>query len=300
MLRAVDSQPSRRIRELTAWVAGRNGVAHTSDVRATHFTAAEVARAVREERLFRIRRSWLVAPDCDPRRIAAASVGGRLTCISAAAVRGLWVPAVRDGSPGLIHVAVPGNSSRHDAEGIHRHWGTGPAPVARNSNDDHILNVLFHAAHCLARRDALAVWESAIRQRQIEAGVLRGIAWRSAAAASLATVASALSESGLETYFVDGMRNAGVLVRQQVWIDGHPLDGLIADSLAIQLDGFAHHSSPVDRRRDIAADARLTNLGYVVLRFDYYQVLFEWPVVLETVLTAIARGAHRRAVLPHR
>jgi very-short-patch-repair endonuclease len=34
--------------------------------------------------------------------------------------------------------------------------------------------------------------------------------------------------------------------------------------------------------------------GYVVLRFDYHQILFEWPHVLETILTAIAQGAHRR------
>ncbi|BDV30216.1 endonuclease domain-containing protein [Microbacterium terricola] len=72
---------------------------------------------------------------------------------------------------------------------------------------------------------------------------------------------------------------------------GVPADG---DSLAIQLDGFAHHSSAADRRRDIEADARLVALGYVVLRFDFHQVLFQWDHVLDTIRTAMAQGAHRR------
>jgi integrase len=64
--------------------------------------------------------------------------------------------------------------------------------------------------------------------------------------------------------------------------------------------GFAHHSIPSQRRRDIAADARLVTRGYVVLRFDYHQILFEWDRLLETVVTAMAQGAHRRPVIQHR
>ena len=92
------------------------------------------------------------------------------------------------------------------------------------------------------------------------------------------------------------MRRARVDVAQQIWIDGHPLDGLIGDSLAIQLDGFEYHRG-ADRRRDLAADARLVLRGYVVLRFDYEQILFDWESVLDTILTAMAQGAHRRPVL---
>ena len=106
-------------------------------------------------------------------------------------------------------------------------------------------------------------------------------------------MASVLSDSGVESHFTDLMRSVGVQVRQQVWIDGHPLDGLIGRALAIQLDGFAHHSSAKDRRRDLRADARLTLLGYTVIRFDYQQVLFDRSHVIDTVLTAIAQGLDR-------
>ncbi|MFV0318760.1 MAG: endonuclease domain-containing protein [Microbacterium sp.] len=280
-----------RHRALMEWMGTRHGVAHTSLVRAAGFRPYDVAHAVRLDALRRVRRSWLVTIDCDRRRVAAARVGGRVTCVSAAAIQRLWVP-----KHGEIHVAVPGTASRFDADGLHVHWGTGPAPIGRGATEEHIVNVLFHVAHCLARRDALAVWESAIRNQAVETGVLMRVAWRSEDAAALAAVASFLSDSGLETHFVDGMRTAGVAVRQQVWIDGHAVDGLVGDSLIVQIDGFTHHRA-AERRRDLAADARLVLRGYTVLRFDYYQVLFDWSSVLTTVLTAMAQNLHRQAVV---
>lgn len=270
-------------------------MSHSSDARAAGFTVYDIAAAVRAGTLERVRRSWLITPDCDPRRRAAATVSGRVTCVSAAALRGFWTPTggVLDER---VHVAVASTAARMMSENLRLHWGRGPAPVGRNDNADPVLNVLFHVAHCLTRRDALAVWESSIRRNAVDPDMIGRVAWRSTQAAQLAAVASSLSDSGLETAFVDGLRRAGVTVRQQVWIDGRPVDGLIGTSLVTQIDGFAHHSTAADRRRDIEADARLAARGYVVLRFDYHQVLFDWSFVLETILTAIAQGAHRQRV----
>lgn len=286
-----------RRRELLSWLGMRNGVAHSSDLRAAGFTIYEIARAVEAGVLQRIRRSWLAAADCDARRLAAAAVSGRVTCVSAAAMRGLWVPASSISGPDQkVHVAVASTAGRIASDRVHLHWGSGPTPTGRNTTEDPVLNVLFHVAHCLPMPDAVAVWESAIRKEAVDAEVLGFVAWRSTQAAEIASVASALSDSGLESLFVDGLRRAGVRVRQQVWIDGHPVDGLIGRSLVTQIDGFAHHSSAADRRRDLTADARLVTRGFVVLRFDYVQLLFQWNEVLQTIQTAIAQGAHRRPV----
>ena len=294
---ATDNSAARRA-ELLTWTLARNGVAHSSDIRAAGFTGYDIAGAVAAGMLRRVRRSWLVTPDCDARRVDAASVSGRVTCISAASLQGFWVPA--SAADARTHVAVSGTASRISADALRIHWGNGPAPTARNATDDPVLNVLFHIAQCLPRIDALAVWESAIRKKAVTAGMLARVAWRSTEAAIIAAVASSLSDSGLETVFIDGLRRAGVTVAQQVWIDGHPVDGLIGESLVTQIDGFAHHSTAADRRRDIEADARLAMLGYVVLRFDYYQVLFQWDQVLETILTAIAQRAHTPQTLGKR
>ena len=281
-----------RQHDLVEWLTKRSGVAHSSDARAAGFTGRDMAGAVDAGLVERVRRSWLVTSDCDPRRRAAATVSGRVTCVSAAVLRGLWIPPAVETD--TVHVAVASTTARIRADQLRLHWGSGPAPVGRNQNEDPILNVMFHVAHCLTTGDALTIWESAIRSKIVHAEVVERVSWRSTQAAALAAVASSLSDSGLETRFVDGMRRAGVAVRQQVWIDGRPVDGLIGTSLVTQIDGFDHHSSAADRRRDLEADARLVARGYVVLRFDYFHVLFHWDYVVETVLTAIAQGAHRR------
>lgn len=235
----------------------------------------------------RIRRSWLVGQNASAGRRAAASVSGRLTCLSAAAERGLWTPP-HDG----LHVAVARTASRLGHDGMRLHYAVGPAPVGRASATEPVLNILFHVARCAPRIDALAVWESALNQKVVDSTVLSRVMWHSTAATDVARAASDLSDSGIETIFRELMTSAGVAIRQQVWIDGHPLDALIGDRLAIQLDGFAHHRSAADRRRDLRADARLALRGYTVLRFDYQQVLFDPGYVIETILTALAQGLH--------
>jgi very-short-patch-repair endonuclease len=42
--------------------------------------------------------------------------------------------------------------------------------------------------------------------------------------------------------------------------------------LAVEMDGTRHHTSPEDRRRDLARDAALAAAGWVVLRFTYADV----------------------------
>ena len=271
------------------WLARAGGVAHSGDVRAAGFSDRDMAGAVASGRVRRVRRSWLVSTDCDPRRAAAASVSGRVTCVSGAALHGLWVPRHDD-----MHIAVRPNAARFESAGVKIHWATGPSPVRRRAVDDPLINVLFHVARCLPRRDALAVWESALQRGVVDREVLRLVAWRSTRAREFASLATVLSDSGLESVFIDGLRHMGLPVRQQVWIDGHRVDVLVGDRLVIQLDGFAHHQAS-DRRRDIRADARLTLRGYAVLRFDYQQVFFDWDYVEATVLAAVAQGRHRIA-----
>ena len=283
-------QPSQRV-PLVDWIVSLNGVAHSSQLLAAGYTHRQIADAVNAGGLRRVRRSWLVHPRADPRRVTAAEVGGRVTCLSAAQIAGLWVPQHAD-----VHVAVQATASRNAAEGVRLHWASAPAPVSRTLTEEPIINVLFHVARCAVGNDALAVWESALRKKKVDPDTLRRVAWRSTSASRLAQVAGELSDSGLETRFVRGMRQAGVVVRQQVWIDGRPVDGLIGRSLAVQLDGFEFHSSAADRRRDIEADARLALRGYTVLRFDYFQVFFEWDYVVETIRMAMAQGLHRREV----
>ncbi|MGY1723075.1 DUF559 domain-containing protein [Blastococcus sp. SYSU DS0533] len=56
--------------------------------------------------------------------------------------------------------------------------------------------------------------------------------------------------------------------------------------LAVELDGARHHTSPEDRRRDLARDSALAALGWVVLRFTYADVLRDPDGVRACVLAA--------------
>ena len=270
------------------WVRSHNGVAHTSVLRLAGFSEHSVRRAIRDGRMRYVRRSWIVTAECDPRRLSAASVGGRVTCVSAASLRGWW-----DVATDAVHVALPRSASRFDASGLRVHRGRGPVPVHPRATEEPALNVLFHVARCLPPVDALAVWEAAVRTDAVDIDVLARVEWRSRAATDLASRVGGRSDSGPETAFVSLMRGIGVEVRQQVWVDGHPLDAMIGECLGIQIDGFAHHSAARDRRRDIRADARLALRGYTILRFDVQQVLYDARYVEQTVQLAIAQGLHR-------
>lgn len=54
--------------------------------------------------------------------------------------------------------------------------------------------------------------------------------------------------------------------------------------LAVELDGARYHTSPEDRRRDLARDAALAALGWVVLRFTFADVLRDAKAVRARVL----------------
>ncbi|MCT1396986.1 DUF559 domain-containing protein [Microbacterium sp. p3-SID338] len=208
--------------------------------------------------------------------------------MSAAALAGWWDIGATD-----VHVALPRTASRFDRGGVQVHCAQGPVPAHPRAAVDPVLNVLFQVARCRPPVEARAIWESAIRHGAVELDTLARVRWRCHAADRLARIVRGRSDSGPETVFVERMRAIGIDVRQQVWVDGHPLDGVIGERLAIQIDGFRHHSAAGDRRRDLAADARLALRGYTVLRFDYHQVMIDDTHVEDTVLAALAQGLHR-------
>lgn len=59
--------------------------------------------------------------------------------------------------------------------------------------------------------------------------------------------------------------------------------------LAIEVDGFAHHSSPDAFQRDRERQNRLVSLGWTVLRFTWHDVVHRPIEVARTILEAINR-----------
>src|SRR5690606_1647703 len=163
----------------------------------------------------RVRRSWLLTPECAPDRRAAAEVSGRVTCITAARRMGLWAADADS-----IHLAVPPTASRVTRADRRLHWGSGPVPVGRYTVDDSLLNVLFHVARCLRPADAVTIWEAALRDGLVTLPQLRRTAWRSTTVTGILKRVAGQSDSVLESHFLALMRRGGVTVGTQVLLRG--------------------------------------------------------------------------------
>ena len=157
---------------------------------------------------------------------------------------------------------------------------------------DPLENALVRVAECQTFESAVVVFDSALRLRKVSPGQLKRVATRSSRFRAASDAATAFSDSGIETIPRIRLARIGILMRQQIVIDDHPVDGLIGDRLVLQIDGYGPHSDAGRRRRDLQQDARLTLMGYTVLRFDYAQVVGNWAYVEATILSAMAQGLH--------
>lgn len=253
-----------------------------------------ISRAVANGEIVRVRQGWYANPWLGLDEQHAARVGGQLACSSAAGRLGMWEPVVTS-----THVCVPPNAARlrsptsyrtrlGDGMPVEVHW-TGLDPLGTRTVVSPV-RCIEQIASCEAPEIALAVAESALHR-----GVLGAVDWQSALAGLPRRVRRLLggagrgSESGTESVFRYRIARAGVSVRQQVWIGGVRVDCLIGERLVVEIDSRRHHAdATADRQRD----ALLSALGYRVLRFDYFLVMEQWPVVEAAVLAAIARGDH--------
>lgn len=267
-----------------------SGYVHRQDLLDAGWRPDRIRRAAREEDLEIIRRTWIVAREAHPLIIAAAHSGGILTCVSAFELAGAWRPS----GDASLHVHLPSHSGARVPGDVRVHRGAGPKPRATRQLADHIENALAAVATCVPYEDARAVWESSLTRGLVTTDRLERIAWRGDRARRLRDSVTTLSDSGLETRFVVRLERVGVRPRQQVRIAGRPVDLLIGSWLVVQIDGFAHHSDPRQRRSDIAHDRALRALGYTVFRYDYVEVMHEWPRVEAEILAAIAQRIHLR------
>lgn len=278
-------QPQLVVRQL-------GGIAHRRALRDRGIRARDLAMTEEEGALRRVRRDWLALPECDPDLIAAVRVGGRLTCVSAADLRQVWV--VPDGA---LHVAVAPTAARlhlEQAPPVVVHWNRPVVPVDRASALDPIENVLAHIARCQPLDFAVAAFDSAVRTGAVPLRQLRKLAaTQGSAFRRVLALVNPLADTGIESIPRVRFGRLGIVMVPQVLIDGHHVDGLIGERLVMQFDGYGPHSNRVQRNPDLREDARLVVQGYSVLRFSRDQVLDDWDFVLSSTLTTIAEGGDR-------
>ena len=260
-------------------------------------TSHQLTRAVRVGTIIRVRQGWYSLPDERGDLVRAARVGGRLACCSAAAHHGLAIRGDR------LHVAVPEHASRlRDSHDYRRrvssetvvHWGGQPRHDTHRAAS--VAEALGQMAVCASPERTIAAADSALRTRQLTssewAAIIAPLPRR---LRRLLHRVDAKSESITESVVRFRLAMLGIAVRSQVAIAGvGSVDFVIGTALVIEVDGKQYHTDEGQFEKDRRRDARLSALGYRVLRFSYRQVFERWSEVRAAVVAAIARGDSSR------
>ena len=237
--------------------------------------------------LERIRRGWYRLRDADDAVVTAVAAGGVLTCVSALAFHGIWVP--RDDIP---HARPARETIRLDT-GVH-HCSIArrlPSPVLAV---DPVALALRTASACLTREYLVAAVDSAMGAGLARHPDLEEALWWSSHRGHEALAATDWAQSGTESLLRQRLRSLRFPVRTQVSIDGvGRVDLLVGDRLVIEADSVAHHTGAQAYRADRHRDLMLTALGYRVVRVSWEQVTFDWPAVARAVRRIVDAGEHR-------
>ncbi|MFC4243306.1 endonuclease domain-containing protein [Gryllotalpicola reticulitermitis] len=280
---------------LATLLARNNGFVTRAELRRYGVSAHAVRGLIARGALVALTRNILARPPVPAEPSRAAMMGGRVACVTAAHSMGIWVL-----DDTAFHVVPRGRNGHFRTDAAEPravvHWT--PEPIEPDGHRPVVesgRNALAHIARCQPLDAAAASFDSAVRlglttleELQVLASAHRG---RFADAAALVT---GRADSGLETLTRVRLKWAGVGCREQVVIDGHPVDLLIGDRLVIQLDGKQHLEDPAQLARDRWQDRRLRLMGYTVLRYGYAEVVYAWDETLAQILSCIAGGAQLR------
>ncbi len=260
-------------------------VAETAELRVAGVTRVQIERALEGGVILRVRRGWFATPDADPQIVAAARIGGRLACVSAATFHGWATPLSH-----TLHVVVPPHASRLRTSADARvvvHWNDGRRNPSRlvTSRRDTVVQL----ALCLDADHAGAAFDSILQRTTVTPKELDD--WLSDVPDHiLRTLAtrSELCESFLESIGRIRLERAGITGQHQVRISGVGRVDLLVDGwLIIEWDGLAHHDNAGAHDEDCRRDAWLATIGYRVLRFSYALVMNEWFLVLGAIRSAL-------------
>lgn len=246
-----------------------------------------LSKDVQRGRIERLRPGVFATADAHPAERSAAQHGGALTCSAALRRHGVWVMTA-EGSP---HVWVGRRGRVHPHPGCrcvsHYFRGTSAFGVVD------VATALIHLHHCEGAESFFASLESALRLRLVSVAERRRI--RSALPAHarwLVDLARPDADSGVESLLRLRLHILGIRLECQVEVSGVGRVDFVADSrLIIEVDRRANHDGSSMRHKDLVRDAAASALGYETLRFDYAQIVHDWPSVQPAILAALRRAA---------
>lgn len=224
----------------------------------------QIARAVRDGRLLRLRRDRYARADLDPHIAKAVRAGGRLCCVSLLRIIGVFVL-----DEDAFHVHVPPNAGRlpKRAEGLRMHWGALTSRAGR-LHAVSVPDAVLQAMRCQGERAALATLDSVLHHRLMTVRELERLFEQLPARfAVLVKLVDGSAESGPETFLRLILRALGLDFETQVEIPGvGRVDFVVEGWLIIECDSRAHHGGWEQQKRDRERDMAAAMSGYVTVR----------------------------------
>ncbi|GAB3605418.1 hypothetical protein GCM10027413_08270 [Conyzicola nivalis] len=277
-------------------------IATRSQLLSAGATPRDLTVAVRGRRLLRVREGYYAEPLADPALLQAVRIGGRLGCVSALQRHGVWVPP-----HSFPHVSVEPNASRlrsprdrsrplepQNRDGCEVHWAGAVEIDDASVHTCGIVNALAQTIRCQPAEFAVAALDSAMYQGRVTA---RQVAAIFAALPKRLTPLRSLIDSrcmsGIETLIRLALIDRGIPFEVQVRFVGvGVVDFVVAGCVVVEVDGREYHEGEVPTARDYARDAELAARGYIVVRLNYRQVMFERELAIAAIVGAVR--AHRR------
>lgn len=266
----------------------------TDELRAQGYSVERIRAEIAAGVLERVIRGWYCRPGADRGAVRAMRLGGRVSCVSALALHGGWLPP----DPGL-HVGFPSHASgrrmarRTAPEGTVAHWH----PKAASTGSSFAVTPVEHAiadllvcqppAFVVATLDSL-LHKRVVQRNRVGALVLQGPLKTHHLAGRL----NPGSGSGIESIVRFGLSAAGIHGRIQVVVRGdYRVDVLIDDWLVLELDGRRTHAQRTAFTEDRVREATIMRDGRIVLRFSYATVMYDWGFLLACVQDVMRQHA---------
>jgi hypothetical protein len=224
----------------------QGGVARRRELLAAGATGAQLGALVHSGELVRPRIGWYCHSAADARVIEAVRVGGVVSCVSAAALDGLWAADEEE-----LHLCVRGNGSRFRSRNDQTEYPEHVAPTdvafhwdsaAWSRSHGHRLaplDYLQHVVLCQPPALAICVLDSALNTRRVSlADLARLRQLLPAVHRPTIDLVDGRAESGIESLTRLGLSAASIRFEPQVEIaKTFFVDFLIEGILVIETDG---------------------------------------------------------------
>lgn len=274
----------RAMLSATETITRMGGLARGTRLQQVGFSRRMLANLVRRGEIVRIRDGVFAVPPIDDEVRMAVAHGGALTCASVLTLLGVWVLPDVAGPHVWLGARHP---LSHPGCSCVSHYYRGTPPLGRTD----LVTALLHLRRCAGDEAFFAAFESAWRRGLLTSKARQWIRDRLPAAARwLLVLARHDADSGLESILRLRLHLLGIRLDCQISISGvGRVDFLIGGMLILEADGKDNHDEESHRHRDLIRDAAASRLGYETLRFDYAQIVHDWP----TVQAAIGGALHR-------